>query len=380
MTVFDADVIVVGLGAWGSSALWRLAERGVNAIGIERYGLGHEYGSSHGATRLFRLACLEHPGLVPVARRAGELWRELERRTGEELLRITGGIMIGPPDGRTVAGTLAAARAHDLPVEELDAAALRARFPQHAGVPDDFVGVWDPNAGAVRPELGVNAACRAAVAAGARVYADTRVSGVELIDGGAVVTTPARVFRARQVVVTAGPWLGKLVPDLPLDVRRTPMMWFSAKEDPEAFAIDRFPVFIRHLDDDTSIWGHGSVYGHEVKVGLEDAGDHFASTDPDECDRGITPRDHGTLSRVLRTAVPGLDPAPARAIACMITNSPDAQFMIGRPRRDPRLIVGGGCTGHGFKHATAVGEAIAQLAVGEETFCDLSFTDPNRFL
>jgi sarcosine oxidase len=380
MADFDADVIVVGLGAWGSSALWRLAARGVDVVGIERYGLGHEMGSSHGSTRLFRVACMEHPGLVPLAQRAGALWRELEAATGEELLRISGGVSIGPADSRTIAGAIEAAARHDLPIERLTAGDLHRRFPQHVNVPDDFAGVWDPQAGVVRPELGVNAACRAAAAAGARIFADTRVTNVELVDGGVVVETPARTFRARQAVVTAGPWLGKLVPELPLEPMRTPMMWFAAKDDPQAFELDRFPMFIRYVDEDTSTWGHGAVFGHDTKIGLEDNGVHFRPTDPDEVDRGIAPGDWRHLSETVRRAWPGLDPVPSRAISCMITNSPDGQFQIGRPHGDPRLVVGGGCTGHGFKHATGVGEAIAQMTVGEETFCDLAFTDPDRFL
>src|SRR4051794_21494845 len=162
MPAFDAEVAVIGLGAMGSNALWRLAHRGVDVIGLERFRPGHVQGSSHGHTRLFRVACLEHPNLVPLAQRSLELWRDLQDRSGTPIIDITGGLMIGPPDSDVVAGTLAAARAHQLPVQTLTATELSTRYPQHAGVPADHVAVWDPLAGVVRPEAGVIAACAAA--------------------------------------------------------------------------------------------------------------------------------------------------------------------------------------------------------------------------
>ena len=383
MREFDTDVVVVGLGAWGSSALWRLAERGVDVIGIERFGPGHELGSSHGETRLFRVACLEHPDLVPLAVRAGELWRELEAASGEELLRINGGITIGPPHEETITRSLAAARAHDLPIEQLTASQLRARFPQHTNVADDFVGVWDPMAGVVKAEASVRAAFAAAASSGATIYCDTRVARIDLVDGGVVVATPLRELTARQAVVTAGAWLGKLVPGLPLETLRTPMNWFKAHDDAtrKQFAVDDFPVFIRYVDQNRSLWGHGAVFGHDVKIGLTErfSTPAVAGTDPDECDRGVSPEDWCRLVSPLAMAVANLDPQPVRSVPCMITNSPDGQFLIGRPNSDPRLVIGGGCSGHGFKHATGIGEALAQITVGEQTFCDLGFTDPNRF-
>jgi sarcosine oxidase len=380
MTTVDADVIVVGLGAMGSSALWRLAERGTEVIGIDRFSLGHNHGSSHGATRLFRTACLEHPGLVPLARRSLQLWRELEQRTSSTLLELSGGLMIGPEQGSVVSGTLAAARAHGLGVQVLPADELARAYPQHAGVPADYVAVHDPQAGVVRPEAGVLAACQAARAAGATIFADTRVLGIGLVPGGVVVTTPAREFRARQVLVTAGPWLGKLVPGLPLEPIRTPMTWFRPRRADGAYDLGRFPVFIREMPDGAVLWGHGATAGHEVKAGPDDDGSNFAPTDPDTIDRGVSEADWAQVSKLVAAALPGLDPVPSRTTTCMITRSPDHQFQLGRPHGDPRLVIGGGCSGHAFKHATGIGEALAQITRGETPFLDLRFTDPNRFL
>src|SRR3954453_5840816 len=132
MAAFDADVAVIGLGAMGSNALWRLAVRGVDVLGFEQFRPGHVQGSSHGHTRLFRVACLEHPNMVPLAQRSLELWRELAERAGTPIIDITGGLMIGPAASDGGAGALAPARAHQLPVRQLTAAELTARYPQHA--------------------------------------------------------------------------------------------------------------------------------------------------------------------------------------------------------------------------------------------------------
>lgn len=378
-----ADVVVVGLGAWGASTLWRLATAGVDVVGVERFTPGHPLGSSHGGSRMFRTACLEHPGLVPLAQRSGELWAELSQASGRRLVEPTGGLLIGPRDGHVVEGTLAAARRFDLPVELLDAGRVREEYPLHASLPDSHAAVLEKTAALVRPEQTILAAVEAAVAAGARTLIGTAVEGIELVGDGVVVRTAARNLRARQVVVTAGPWLSSLVPDLPVEAVRMPMTWFAPSGDPAPFALDRFPVFIRELDEGGAIWGHGlgADLGPtgEVKLGLEDGGSAFSVVDASAVDRSVSEADWAVLTRLLPDAVPGLGAAPTRAAVCMITRTPDRQFLLGRPRADPRLVVGGGCSGHGFKHATGVGEALADVVLGREPRFDLGFADPNRF-
>ena len=158
---FDHEVAVVGLGAFGAAALWQLAKRGVSVIGIEQFQVGHDRGSTHGASRVFRVACMEHPDLAPLAARAAELWQELEMIQGGELLRLSGALMIGAPGGDIIRGALNAAASHNLPIERFTSSEVREKYPLHGNIPDDYVAVWDPNAGAVRPERGVVAAVEA---------------------------------------------------------------------------------------------------------------------------------------------------------------------------------------------------------------------------
>jgi len=376
---FDAEHAVIGLGAMGSHAFWRLAARGADVLGFEQFRPGHNQGSTHGSTRLFRTLCLEHPGLVPIARRSLALWRELEAETGLPIVRLTGGLMIGRPDSEIIRGVREAAEVHGQEVRTLTAAELRKEFPQHAEIGDDDVAILDPEAGVGRPENAVLAATRAAEAAGGRLMDRLAVRGIELVEGGVVIRTAARDFTVRQVVVTAGPWMYQLLPSLPYQPIRTPLTWFTPAVDAAEFDLDRFPTFIRELPDGNRIWGHGSDADHAVKIGPEDD-PHYTLVNPDEVDRSISPADYTLVSQLVARYLPGLEPEPTSAAPCMITRSPDMQFILGRPGDDPRLLVGGGDSGHAFKHAAGLGEALAQMAVGEPTYTDFTFTDPDRFL
>jgi sarcosine oxidase len=383
MEVIAKDVVVVGLGAFGSAALWRLAERGCDVAGIERYGFGHPQGSSHGMTRLFRIACMEHTGLAVIALKSLELWTDLGKQVGEPLVRQTGCLSLGAPDSHPVAGTLAAARAAGLPVTEIGHEELTARFPQFAGLALGDVGVWDPGAGICFPERNVQAQAEAARQLGAAIYPHTMVTSIEPGSDWVTVRTATVEFRASQVVVAAGAWLGKLVPGLRLAPRRTPMYWFQPRApETDDFTLERFPSFIWRRPDGQGLWGHGSDEGFAVKVG-PDGGELPPSDtgiDPEELDRYIhLDTDVGPLTAILADAFPGLGPVPEKAIPCIVTDSPDGQFLVGRLARQPRMVVAGGDSGHGFKHAAGIGELLAQIVAGERAYCETGFLDPARF-
>jgi sarcosine oxidase len=382
METIRKDVIVVGLGGFGSAALWRLAQRGADVAGLERQGIGHHLGSSHGTTRLFRIACQEHPGLAPIAVKSLELWTGLGEQTGEVLVRQTGCLSSGPPDSRPVRGAVAAAAAAGLPVTELSHDELAARQPQYAGLAPDDVAVWDPGAGICFPERNVRAQTAAAQRCGADVYPHTMVTGIEAGRDGVTVRTPTIELRASQVVVAAGAWLGALVPGLPLAPRRTPQYWFRPR-DPQSgdFRLDKFPAFIWARPAGKGLWGHGSDQDFGVKIGLDPGlPQGGAGIDPDEVDRYIHPdTDLDELAAEVGQAFPGLEPRPAKVIPCLITDSPDGQFLVGRCGGDPRVVVAGGDSGHGFKHAAGVGELLAQFVAGERAYCGTDFMDPARF-
>jgi sarcosine oxidase len=378
MEVISKDTVVVGLGAFGSAALWRLAQRGADVAGIERHGIGHNLGSSHGATRLFRIACQEHPGLAATARKSLQLWTSLGEQTGDCLVRQTGCLNVGSPGSRPVRGTLAAAAAAGLPVREIGPQELAARQPQYASLAPDDVAVWDPEAGICYPERNVRAQAGAARRLGADIYPHTMVTGIEAGRDGVTVRTPTVEFRAGQVVVAAGAWLGTLVPGLPLVPRRSPLYWFRPR-DPgsEEFSLDRFPAFIWQFADGDGLWGHGSDEDFGVKIGPEAPG--VTGFDPDQMDRYIhLDSDIDALAAAVARAFPGLEPRPAKVIPCVVTDSPDQQFVVGRLTARPRIVIAGGDSGHGFKHAAGIGELLAQIVAGEPPYCETGFLDPAR--
>jgi sarcosine oxidase len=377
--VNDAEVIVVGLGAMGSMALWRLAQRGVDVLGIEQFEPGHALGSSHGETRLFRTACFEHPELATMAIRSRTLWRDLELASGEELLTRSGGIMIGLPGSELIRGTAEAARVGGVVVERLDNSELRSRFPQHSNLDPSHVGLWDPMAGVVRPEAGVVVAIKSAQLCGARVVTGTRVVDIHDLEDGVEVRTKDRLWRARTAIVAAGPWLANILPEIPAVAYRVPMTWYRPKVEGQEFTLDNFPVFIRHIDSKRTMWGHGSTGGHPVKVGAPDDPSNFTSVNPDTVDRTIS-SETTVGSAVVREFIKGLVDEPVSSRICMVTQSPDGQFLLGRASETSSILVAGGCSGHAFKHAPGIGELLAQLTLNEKPYLDASFVDPRRFV
>jgi sarcosine oxidase len=204
METVQADVVVVGLGAFGSAALWRLAARGVDVVGIERQAIGHPFGSSHGSTRLFRVACMEHPGLTPIARKSLELWTELGERNGQVYVRQTGSLNVGTPDSQPVLGARKAAAEAGAPVVELTHAELIDRFPQYGGLAPEDVAVWDPGAGICYAEPTVRAQVAEAQRLGATVYPHTMVTAIDLNpDSVTVGRRPSASRQTRSLSVRA---------------------------------------------------------------------------------------------------------------------------------------------------------------------------------
>ena len=238
------DVAVCGLGATGSATALQLARRGLRVLGLERFAPGHDRGSSHGGTRTIRLGYFEHPSYVRLLRRAYELWRELARACGKPLLHVTGIIEIGPPEGRLVSGTLASSRLHVLPHEVLTASELVQRYPAFK-LPPDFVAVHQPDGGYIEVEPAIEASIALAKAAGAEIRSNVRVHAIEPRAGLVRLATDGGPIEAGTAIVTVGPWMGSLLPELAAQLRVTREVtgWF-APSNPTLFAAGTFPVFI----------------------------------------------------------------------------------------------------------------------------------------
>jgi sarcosine oxidase len=375
-----ADVVVVGLGAMGAHALWRLAARGVRVVGVEQFSPGHDRGSSHGESRIIRTAYAEGPGYVPLVQRAWRLWEELEAASGQRLLERSGGLMLGTEASPMVRGALESAAEHGLAHELLDSAQLRRRFPQHR-VDDDTIGFFEADAGVLRPERGVVEAVRAARTAGAEVLEGERVLEVVPDDDRPLVRLPGRTLVARHVVVAAGAWVPRLLPalDLRLRVVRRVQAWFGTPS-PEAFSPRRFPVFVRNRRDGDGAWyGCPSMDGATVKVALHAWPGIDEPVDPERGPRPPEEADAERIAPIVAATLPELRPQPVRMKSCMYALTPDEHFAVGQRRDLPGLTLLAGFSGHGYKFAPALGEAAAQLALTGATDLPIEPFDPHRF-
>jgi sarcosine oxidase len=371
------DVIVVGVGAMGAAACYHLARAGVRVLGLEQFEIPHAKGSSHGYSRMIRLAYYEHPDYVPLLRRAYQLWAELEQNSGQKLLHLTGGIYMGRPDGGVVSGALSAARRHGLAHELLDRAKLAERFGQ-LSVPQDHVGVWEPQAGFLLPERTIAAHAEGALRAGAELHGHEAVAQWESDDGGVTVRTGRGEYRADRIIFCGGAWSGRLVRDLGVEllVTRQVLGWVWPKR-PELFELGKLPVWAVEQPDGGLAYGFPMMPDNPgLKIALHARG---KPTEADRLVRDILPGDEDEVRGVARRYVPDGDGPLLALRVCMYTNSPDSHFIIDRHPRHPRVIVACGFSGHGFKFSSVIGEVLADLARNGKTELPIGFLGLNRF-
>ena len=365
------DAVVVGLGAMGCATLFHLARRGCRVLGLEQYREGHELGSSHGDSRIIRETYFEHPLYVPLVQRAHVLWRELETISGKSLMRITGGLMIGPPDGMVVSGTLRSAREHSLPHEVLTAEQVHERFPAFEPA-RKLLAVFDPRAGHLDPDACNAAHMLAARAAGAEARFNEPV--VEWIaDGDAVsVHTRAATYETSHLVISAGGWTRGLAPDLrlPLEVERQSVFWFEPGETTKSYESDRFPIYAYEYK-----LGHICYGFPRLPRGVKASTMHSGKIEPvpESVERTVKAEEVSSLRDALRPVLPQLADAPVRESGvCLFTNTPDHDFIIDFHPRYPRVLISSPCSGHGFKFASAIGELQADLLTTGKSRFDLS--------
>lgn len=372
------DAIVIGLGGMGSAAAFHLARRGRRVLGLEQYQMLHERGSSHGLTRIIRLAYHEHPSYVPLLRRSYELWHELETMAGEELLITTGSIEGGPEDGPTFRGSLAAAQKHDLPHEVLDPAALRRRFPGYRAFDATTRVVFQPEGGYLLAERSLLAHLNQAIAYGAELHFEEPMREWEATAGGGVVIrTDRATYEADRLVLCVGAWAGKVVPRLAPLARpeRQVLAWFQPSV-PELFSPDRFPVFLLDTEEG-SHYGFPAYDTHGFKVGRYH---HLREPmDPDDPDRSTRPDDEAILRDFVVRHFPDAAGPTVMLKACIFTNSPDEHFVIDLLLGAPQVSVAAGFSGHGYKFCSLVGEVMADLAIDGRTRHDIGLFSLDRF-
>jgi sarcosine oxidase len=373
------DVIVVGLGGMGSAAALQLASRGVNVLGLEKFGPAHAKGASHGGSRVTRQSYFESPEYVPLLLRAYEMFDELATDSGRDVISRTGGVMVGRPESRTVAGSLASAERWGLDHEMLDAKELRRRFPTFAPK-DDEVALYEQNAGFVRPEQTVAANLETAAKRGADLRFHEPMTDWQPTTTGVRVTTTRDAYTAGHLIVTPGPWAPDLLADLdvPFRIERQVQFWFQPRGGVGPFLADRHPIYVWEDAEGGQIYGFPAIDGPAggAKIAFFRRG---TPTTPDTLDTGVHAGEITEMIDYCGQRLPDLPGSFLRGEPCMYTTTPDEHFVIAPHPAHEKVTVACGFSGHGFKFVPVVGEILADLATTGTTRHPIALFDPRRF-
>jgi len=368
------NTIIIGLGAMGAAALYQLAKTGQRVLGIDQFAPPHRLGSSHGETRITRLACGEGPEYTQFARRSHEIWCELEAQTRKSLLVQNGFLAIsgeGPraanhenPDflGTTIEAARRAGIAHEL----LSGPEIKKRHPAFNVLTSDRA-YFEPEAGFVRPEACIAAQLQQAARLGATSHTDQTVTRFDASRDGVKVTTNRAAYTADKVIISAGAWLPTLLSEYAenFTVRRQVLYWFKLKADAplENYRAENFPVYIWQLPARQAIYGFPwtGEGAPTIKIATEQ---YDTATTPPALDRTVSKAETRAMyEEYVAPYFPGASPECDRSSVCMYTCVDRARFIIDELPGDPRVIVASPCSGHGFKHSAAIGEALADLAI-----------------
>jgi sarcosine oxidase len=382
-----ADVIVVGLGAMGVATAMHLARGGASVIGIDRYAPPHALGSTHGDTRVTRVACAEGADYVPLARRSHELWRELERETGAAVFEQCGVLMVGPGMGLGsmhgaedwVATTIDLARRFDVEHEALSGAEARRRFPMFGFDPASSA-YFEPGGGFVRPEAAVAAQLEVAARSGAQLHTDEVVTDIRSADGRVEVETDAGTYTAGHVVLCVGSWLRDFLAGADVAsqfiVYRQVQHWFDV--DPawqgRVTTDDGCPVWLWSFGEGPTDFFYGFPAIDGPEGGIKVASEQFAiATTADAVPREVPDDEAQAMyDRCLRDRLLAVTSKRLRSATCLYTVTPDSGFIVDRHPKLADVTIVSACSGHGFKHSAAIGEAVAQRVTTGASQLDLS--------
>lgn len=382
MVAGTADIVVVGLGAVGTAALYQAAKLGLRAAGVDRFRPPHELGSTHGESRITRQGVGEGQDYVPLVLRSHQIWEELEASSGRTLLTLNGALILQSPyivghhHGSTsfLGDTIAAAKAHNITHEVLSTAEIEKRFPQFR-LEQEEIGYFEPGAGFVRPEACVETQLNLARGMGADIHTGETVLKVEVSSDSVVVTTDHDTYSAARAIVSAGPWIGKLLPQAiagQLKVYRQVMTWFALERNRERYSPQLFPVFIWITGNHPCDMFYGFPALENPPQAIKAATERYdVGIDPDQVDRIVADSEVEMLhSGYIASRLPDVSARCMRSATCLYTLAPGARFVIDKADDAGRIWFASACSGHGFKHSAAVGEALVRQAMSLEAVVD----------
>lgn len=373
------DVAILGSGSIGVSAALHLARRGLVTLALDQNSVPNTAGEHFGAARMFRTAYYEHPAYVPLLRRSRDLWLALNRDARRTLYHETGGLYLGLPDGELIRESARAAREHAIPHQRLSPRDLAERFPAFRP-PPGVEGLWEPAAGLLTPEAAVAAMAHLAREAGATIGTHEQVLELHPGDELTIITDRTR-YTARQAIVAAGAWAQRLLdasalPAPAIAVTRQPLGWFQpAAPDHPAFSLGAHPCWAYEDQPGSLLYGFPALPGDpDFRVARHRRG---PLCDPDAVDREPAPADLADFEPAIRALLPAAGRV-SRAAVAFYSNSPDGHFIIDRLPGQANILIAAGLSGHGFKFAPVVGEALADLAQHGSTPHDLSLFSLTR--
>lgn len=367
--------LIIGAGAAGSMAAWRIAQAGHQVTVLEQFTLDHDQGSSFGESRIVRRV---YPDALytELMAEAYSLWDELQTEwtahcryhsqsdslSDAELIRRSGGLFFGPSGNADVAAAESALFENGVPFEKLNAREVESRFPQFS-MPADTCALFEPTMGYARASRSVHAAAVLAERSGAQFVENAEVTDIAPAAGGVVASTRSgERYRADRLLITAGAWTGRFLGRLgvcaPFEVTRQVYLNLKPAHSGSEFDADRFPTWI---DIGANIYGFphlGTTPG--VKMASHNRG---IAVDPNSVERDVTSEDIDSILTYAAAHFPGLSQEVVYQKVCLYTNTPCDDFLIDAAPNLPGAYVISACSGHGFKFAPLIGEIGADLAL-----------------
>lgn len=368
----------------GSAACWYLAKRGQNVLGLEQFNTPHENGSHAGQSRIIRKAYFEHPDYVPLLERAYANWRAFESESGSTLYHRTGIVYFGKKENENISGIRNSARLYNVPIEDLTPHNAKKRYPAF-NVPADFDVIFEPDAGFVTPERTIESYVAESQKNGAVIKTNSPVLKWKQEPNGIRVHTEAREYTCEKLVITAGAWTSRLIPELKskLQVTRQVLAWVMPP-DTSPFSLENFPCWFVEDPD------LGTFYGFPVlppsvfsgPKGLKLAHHHPGMTcEPEDIHADVPLVEKQKLHDFLRAYLPSVGDQISHLKNCLYTYSPDSHFIIDHlPGYENRVVIASGFSGHGFKFVPVVGEILADLAMKGRTDLPIGFLRAERVI
>jgi sarcosine oxidase len=381
-TIIMYHTIIIGGGTMGAATAYHLAQRGIKTLVLEQFDLIHERGAHAGQSRIIRKAYFEHPDYVPLLLRAYDNWATLEQQIYEKVYHETGIIYFGPKGDTLLENTKASAHTYQLKLDILDIAYAKKQYPMFDTIPNDWDCLFEPEAGFLMVEKCLQGFISQAMKSTVTFQAQEKVISWKSTDYGVEVSTNKGQYQAEKLIVTAGAWTNQILETLQISLKITRQIlgWVQPKINEEAFKLGIFPCWFVS-DPNEGLYYGMPIVPNSVPMGLKLGAHHHGKiVKPDVVDRNISAEDEADFRIALEKYMPNANGQTLAIKTCLYANTPDEHFIIDQLPDNERIILACGFSGHGFKFASVIGEALADLAENNKTQLPIDFLRLKRFM